>query len=303
MNKYKKEKRIRYMLYLQKFFFLFKSKKKLILMFLYFIALIISVLFIYKGEYGSIPENELIYMKSNDPEMGLDFFYFLQGSGLTLTMFILTSIIIPNIISSDFLSYNNNKFDNLLITRITTDKYNKTEKNFNFIATFIVILLTHLITLIVIHLFCFKISFSINEIYLDATRQTNLFSNSLMLSLIIYIILSSLGYALFSNFIFSLQAYIKNIYLYRTLGICTSLILYIGASVLSRYLYDFTGSMLFATIAYFINVSNILSPGIIKSPILSNNSILFYIGTSFLYCLITLILFKVKGKNKYVYDK
>lgn len=242
-------------------------------------------------------------MKSNDPEMGLDFFYFLQDSGLTLVMFILTSIIIPNIVSSDFLLYSSNKFDNLLITRITTDQYNKVAKNLNFIITFIIILFTHLITLIVIHLFCFKILFSINEIYLDATRQTNLFSNSLMLSLIIYIILSSLGYALFSNVIFSFQAYVKNIYLYRTLGICTSLILYIGSSVLSRYLYDFTGSILLATIAYFINVANIISPGIIKSPILSNNYLLFYIGTSFLYCLIALILFELKEKNKYVYDK
>lgn len=291
------------MIYLQKFFFLFKSKKKLTLMLLYFITIMISIFITFKSVYGTIPENELMYMKANDPEMGLDFFYYLQDSGLTLILFVLTSIFVPNIISSDFLLYNNNKFDNLLITRITTNKYNETEKAFNFIASFIVILFTHLLTLITIHLFFFKISFSINEIYLNATRQTNLFSSSLMLSLIIYIILSSLGYALFSNFIFSLQAYIKNIYLYRTLGICTSLILYIGASVLSRYLHDFTRSMLFSTIAYFINVSNIISPGIIKSPILSNNYVMFYIGTAFLYCFIALILFEVMERNKYVYDK
>lgn len=291
------------MLYLQKFLFIFKSKKKLTLMFLYFIAIIMSIFIVYKGAYGSISENELIYMKSNDPEMGLDFFYYLQDSGLTLIMFILTSIIIPNIISSDFLLYNNNKFDNLLITRITTNNYNKIEKVFNFIISFMVIMVTHLITLIIIHLFFFKISFSINEIYMNATRQTNLFSNSLMISLITYIILSSLGYAIFSNFIFSLQAYIKNIYLYRTLGICTSLVLYIGASVLSKHLYDSTGSMLFSTIAYFVNASNIISPGIIKSPVLNNNYIMFYIGTVFFYCLITLILFEIKERNKYVYDK
>lgn len=291
------------MIYLQKFFFLFKSKKKLISFLVYSIAIIVSVFIMYKSAYGSIPENELLYMKSNDPEMGLDFFYFLQDSGLTLILFVLTSIIIPNIISSDFLLYSNNKFDNLLITRIATDKYNKTAKKLNFIITFLIILFTHLIILIIIHLFYFKISFSINEIYLNATRHTNLFSNSLMLSLIIYIILSSLGYALFSNLIFSFQAYVKNIYLYRTLGLCISLILYIGSSVLSKCIYDFTGSMLFSTIAYFINVVNIISPGIIQSPILNNNYVLFYIGTAFLYCLIAFILFEVKEKNKYVYDK
>ncbi len=291
------------MLNLQKFFPLFKSKKKIILLSIYFIVIITSILIVYNSEYGSISQNELLYMKSNDPEMGLDFFYLLQDSGLTLIMFLLICIILPNIITSDFLSYNNNRFDNMLITRTTTHKYNKMTKRFNFFTTFFLILLTHLVTIIIIHMFCFKISFSMNDIYLNATRQTTLFSNSLFISLIIYIILSSIGYSLFSNFIFSLQTFVKNIYLYRSLGICISLILYIGSSVLTKCLYDLTGNTLLPTFAYFINIANIISPGIIKSPILNNNYILFYIGTFLLYYFITFILFDIKEKNKYVYDK
>lgn len=291
------------MSYLQTFFFLCKSKRKLTLLLLYFSILAIGIFINFKSVYGFIPNDELTYMKSNDPEMGLDFFYYLQDSGLTLFMFVLTTIVIPNIFSSDILLYTNHKFDYFLITRISTKSYNISLKFFNFIVSFIFILLTHLFTLIIIRLFFFKISFSINEIYLNASRQTNLFSNSLILSFILYILLSSLGYALFSNFIFSLQSFIKNIYLYRTLGICTSLILYIGASVLSKFLYDFTGSMLLSTVAYFINVSNIITPGIIKSSILNHHYIMFYIGTAFLYYLITLILFEIKEKNTYVYAK
>ena len=225
--------------------------------------------------------------------MGLDFFYYLQDSGLTLILYALTTLIVPNIISADFLLYEHNKFNHFLITRMSSSLYHKKERRFNFLATFILILLTHLLTILIIHLFFFKISFSINPIYMNATRQTCLLSSSLLLNLIIYMVLSSLGYALFSHFLFSLQYFIKNVYLYRTLGLLVSLILYIGASVLSHTFYNTSGSLL-ATLAYFLNIINILTPSIIKSPVLNNNPHLFYIGTALLYYLLSSILFGMR---------
>lgn len=278
---------------MKQFFYLFKSKKKLLLFSIYFTAVIVGIFISYKGAYGSIPNNEMILMKSKDPEMGLDFFYYLQDSGLTLILYVLTTLIVPNIISADFLLYNHNKFDQLMITRMSSSLYHKKERQFNFLATFILIFITHLLTILIIHLFFFKISFSINPIYMNATRQTNLLSGSLLLNLIIYIILSSMGYALFSHFLFSLQYFIKNVYLYRTLGLLISLILYIGASVLSHAFYNTSGSLL-ATLAYFLNIINILTPSIIKSPVLNNNPHLFYIGTAILYYLLSSILFGMR---------
>mgnify|MGYP003290275440 FL=1 len=244
---------------MKQFFYLFKSKKKLLLFSIYFIIVIAGIFISYKGAYSSIPKKEMILMKSKDPEMGLDFFYYLQDSGLTLILYVLTTLIVPNIISADLLLYEHNKFNHFLITRMSSSLYHKKERQFNFLATFILILITHLLTILIIHLLFFKISFSINPIYMDATRQTNLLSSSLFLNLIIYIILSSIGYALFSHFLFSLQYFIKNVYLYRTLGLLVSLILYIGASVLSHTFYNTSGSLL-ATLAYFLNIINILTP-------------------------------------------
>ena len=278
---------------MKQFFYLFKSKKKLLLFSIYFIAVIIGIFISYRVAYGSIPNNEMILMKSKDPEMGLDFFYYLQDSGLTLILYVLTTLIAPNIISADFLLYDHNKFNHFLITRMSSSLYHKKERRFNFLATFILILITHLLTILIIHLFFFKISFSINPIYMNATRQTNLLCSSLLLNLIIYMILSSIGYALFSNFLFSLQYFIKNVYLYRTLGLLVSLILYIGASVLSHTFYNTSGSLL-ATLAYFLNIINILTPSIIKSPVLNNNPHLFYIGTALLYYLLSSILFGMR---------
>lgn len=278
---------------MKQFFYLFKSKKKLLLFSIYFIVVIVGIFISYKGAYGSIPNNEMILMKSKDPEMGLDFFYYLQDSGLTLIFYVLTTLIVPNIISADFLLYDHNKFNQFMITRMSSSLYYKKERQFNFIATFILILITHLLTILIIHLFFFKISFSINPIYMNATRQTNLLSGSLLLNLIIYIILSSIGYGLFSHFLFSLQYFVKNVYLYRTLGLLVSLILYIGASVLSHTFYNTSGNLI-ATLAYFFNIINILTPSIIKSPILNNNPHLFYIGTALLYYLLSSILFGMR---------
>ena len=278
---------------MKQFFYLFKSKKKLLLFSIYFIAIIIGIFISYKGAYGSIPNNEMILMKSKDPEMGLDFFYYLQDSGLTLIFYVLTTLIVPNIISADFLLYDHNKFNHFLITRMSSTTYHKKERQFNFFATFILILITHLLTILIIHLFFFKISFSINPIYMNATRQTNLLSGSLLLNFIIYIILSSIGYALFSHFLFSLQYFIKNVYLYRTLGLLVSLILYIGASIFSHTFYNTSGSLT-ATLVYFFNIINILTPSIIKNPILNNNPHLFYIGTALLYYLLSSILFGMR---------
>ena len=278
---------------MKQFFYLFKSKKKLLLFSIYFIVVIVGIFISYKGAYASIPNNEMILMKSKDPEMGLDFFYYLQDSGLTLILYVLTTLILPNIISADFLLYEHNKFNHFLITRMSSSLFCKKERRFNFLATFILILMTHLLTILIIHLFFFKISFSINPIHMNATRQTNLLSSSLLLNLIIYMILSSIGYALFSHFLFSLQYFITNVYLYRTLGLLVSLVLYIGASVLSHTFYNTLGSLL-ATLAYFHNIINILTPSIIKSPVLNNNPYLFYIGTALLYYLLSSILFGMR---------
>lgn len=278
---------------MKQFFYLFKSKKKLLLFSIYFIVVIVGIFISYKGAYASIPNNEMILMKSKHPEMGLDFFYYLQDSGLTLILYVLTTLILPNIISADFLLYEHNKFNHFLITRMSSSLYHKKERQFNFLATFILILMTHILTILIIHLFFFKISFSINPIYMNATRQTNLLSSSLLLNLIIYMILSSIGYAIFSHFLFSLQYFIKNVYLYRTLGLLVSLILYIGASVLSHTFYNTSGSLT-ATLAYFLNIINILTPSIIKSPVLNNNPYLFYIGTALLYYLLSSILFGMR---------
>lgn len=115
---------------MKQFFYLFKSKKKLLLFSIYFIIVIAGIFISYKGAYSSIPKKEMILMKSKDPEMGLDFFYYLQDSGLTLILYVLTTLIVPNIISADLLLYEHNKFNHFMITRMSSSLYHKKERSF-----------------------------------------------------------------------------------------------------------------------------------------------------------------------------
>lgn len=285
--------------YTSQLFDFIKTKRKVLLILLYLIIVVAGVLISYILEYGSIPLAELKYMKESDPEMGLDFFYFLQDSGLVLIIFLASTTILPNLISTDFLKFRINKFDTFILTRTSNVKYTKCCIKFNFILTFILILCSQIIILITIQLFCFDISFEVNQVYLDATRNATIFSNSLFISLIVYTILSCIGYGVFSNFLFSLQAFVNNIYLYRTLGLCVALTLYIGSFVITKVIYDIGGGFFIATLAYFLNITNLITPGIIKSPILNDTPILFYIGTITLYYIISKIFFDIKKKRNY----
>lgn len=280
--------------YIVQTFKIMATKKKIVLFVLYLFLILVGVLFAYKQEYGSIPFEELNYMKNMDPEMGLDFFYLLQDSGLILIIFLSFITLLPNIISTDFVQFKNSKFSYMIVTRITNTKYQKWKIKGNLMMSFLVIALSQVFILIIIQLFCFDLTFEINPIYLSATRHTTIFSNSLMLSLVLYIGLSSIGYSVLSNLIYSLRGFRNNIYLYRTLGLFITLVLYIGSSILTRAIFELSGNMLITTMISFFNISNILSPGIIISPILNHTPILFYIGTIVLYSLLSVFLQNLK---------
>ena len=79
---------------MKQFFYLFKSKKKLLLFSIYFIVVVAGIFISYKGAYGSIPEKEMILMKSKDPEMGLDFFYYLYYMSLQHSLYPISLVLI-----------------------------------------------------------------------------------------------------------------------------------------------------------------------------------------------------------------
>ncbi|MFR1688159.1 MAG: hypothetical protein ACLSVX_13370 [Massilimicrobiota timonensis] len=249
-----------------------------------------------------MPVEELKYLKSTMPELGLEFFYTIHDPGIILPLFIITVAMIPNIISIDFLKYKQNKFKYLLVNRISYKKLKKFFRYVNFIYSFIFAFISQIVVLIVIHLFCFEISFDTSTFY-NLSEQVTKFSNSVLLNLIVYIFLSSFGYAIFSHFIYSLQTVVKNTYLYKSLGIFISLILIIGPGVLTNVTHGICGNLI-ATLSYFLCVTNLLNPGTIITPILDESMyIFFYIGAIIIYYLMAFYFFEIGEKREYQYDK
>ena len=100
------------MFYLKQFCCLLKEKRKLLILFLYYALIVACIFFYYHKEYGAIDVKELEVIKT-DPVLGLNFFYTLQQPGMTLIKFLLTCLLVPNIISADFLVLKHNQFVNV----------------------------------------------------------------------------------------------------------------------------------------------------------------------------------------------
>lgn len=284
------------MFYLKQFCCLLKAKRKLLILFLYYALIVACIFFYYHKEYGAIDVKELEVIK-NDPVLGLNFFYTLQQPGMTLIKFLLTCLLIPNIISADFLVLKHNHFTDFIKTRISTKSYFQAAKFINFISTFLITLLMHLVTLLVIHLFFFKITF--HQVNIPVESILNMFSSNILMNLMIYILLSSLGFAVFSHFVYALQAFIKNTYLYRTMGLMSALILYTGSFLLVKLAFDLHLGIVVRIILYMTCIPNILVPGMEESVYIGQYRLVHYLGTLVLYLIVSNILFTLRERWEY----
>lgn len=270
------------------FIHLLKRKRKIILLIIYTCFVFISVLMHYYSEFGKIPSDEMILMKK-DTWMGLSLFYEMQDAGFVLYLYLLMALLIPNILSIDFLKYKRNHFDYMLKTRVSLKKYIRKTRLSNFITTFSIIFMTHLIVLLFIHLFLFKIGFKTGD---PDIRRVNVFYSSELISLIIYIIFSSTGYAVFSDFLYSLQLFITNTYLYRLTGIICSIGLYLGSAVITRLLSFINVPDLLLHITNSLSIGNLITPGMYKSVALNTSPYLAFMGSVILYTLISNIIYR-----------
>ena len=168
------------------------------------------------------------------PNLGLSFFYRdVQEIGFNLLYAFLLLLLIPNLYAYQTLKEKNNSFNTMIIHRISFKKYFKREIINNFVKTFIVVMLIYIYTLIIINFFV-PIEFNLssidwNYVYDPAyQRYYELFSNNSFVSTMIYIIFVSLGYAVFSSFVLSLQFFVNNLYIFRIIGI---VVLIVGVTI------------------------------------------------------------------------
>lgn len=267
-----------------------QKKEKIIILLILVIGTLVSV---------QISSSEYSGLLQNGGRFGLQFYYTVMSAGIVIWIFILFILIVPNLWAVDFLTDKNSKFSNILKTRFGTTKYIKKSFLTNYIISTLTILIVQLIILLYIHIFLAPIKFDIN-VTPDLTTDASTFVNSEFLNLLIFIIFNSIGYGVFSNFIFSLQLFVKNIYVFRVLGVAVGLILYTGPVLLAK---TFSFIPILEKLISNFFIGYLINPGVITTTqIFQTNPFITYIVSIIIYSSICIVFMKIFIKREYMYD-
>jgi len=230
------------------------------------------------------------------PAYGLLTFYNIQSTAFSIVFYFLALFVIPNIFSVQIVVEKQNTYSQFLKTRIGSYNYHLTNLITNSVLTFLFMIGLEILLLLYIHIYLYPISFTPHSI---ETVTMGLVPNPLW-NLVLYILLSALGYAVFSNFIMSLKNIINNPYIYRGTGIIIGIILSVLPVLIGVTIYRSTGIRVFDLFS-IIYLPTLLLPGVegfgAFTPYL-HPFVLYLLSMGF-YSSITYMLLRIFNKQEY----
>ena len=255
------------------------SKKKVLIV----SFLLVILMIYYLGTYYS---DGLYHNKTN---YGAYIFYTLNSF---LPFYLLLAFLSNNLVTSNFYQNKYSKFQNMIIPRTGFKKRILYEMKTVLFSSIIVRLMIHIFTLIVIHLFFSEIHFQGFESSAFVALNTNA-----TISLLLYIVYSTVGFAIFSLFLYSLIYFIKNKYIYNVSGIIILVVLTVSIALIGNSLYAHQVNVkLFNPILEAINPLSLLIPGLETSTaITSINEVNLYFGYTCIMFLIYSCIFNFIG--------
>lgn len=277
------------------FFNLVKLKNIKIILPVLFIGVVLVTIFSYYIEYSNVSTEQFEIMKKEMPELGLNLYYTIQDAGLTLVYFVLMITFSPNIFASHCLEIRNSKYLQMIMTRIGYVNAIKGEICATFLISMFINIIANILILFVIHLFLLPIHFGTVEVVEGVYDLSILFSNNQLISIFIYILFSSIGYGVFTCFIYSLQTYVRNIYLFRSLGLILGILLVIFPSFISQII----NVPILSTMLYFFSVWAMLTPGI--GIIIPFSPFIVFIGSIAMYSIVILVLLEIRKRKFELY--
>lgn len=238
-----------------------------------------------------LPSTEDFYPGS----FGIYSFYKLFNMDTFIFFFASIFIIAPNIASIKL--YQKKKgFLKFLLIRISAKQYLNKSLFQSFVSGFFLLLSVELTILVIMHLFY-------DSIFLSLTQETNIyFSMNAISELIIFLIISSIGFGIFLAFLTCLAAFIKNEYLCRSSGIIiliVSMLLYplIGSTIVPFLLNHIPKNIPVRSLCSFILPTNLISPGttfVKEAPYTGWYS---FIGSLIFYGILLFYMYKKLTKN------
>lgn len=270
----------------------FLSKEKLFLVTVTFIFIIIGTIYSFQQSIFSSPGYQEAY-----PNAGLEFFYSLYRIGTNPFLFILLMLLLPNIMAYDFLNMHQTRSAYMIETRLTRRHYYLEVSIKNILLTFGVITLIQVGLLIFCHVFLIPIHFQ-SMTYPDGYYiTTQLLCPIEVINLILFITLTSLGYALMSSVILALQTFITNKYVYRCCGVIIGILLVLIPALIQGYLP-------IPEAAFLIQINNLVALGLehVRENPFGLSHLALYAICFFIYAIVSSLCFQILLKRRETND-
>lgn len=270
---------------------LYLNQKKLFIFTVIIFFILLSLFFAFKD---SIYKEPIYYQ--DYPSAGLEFFYYVHSVGQNPYHFICLLLLLPNIVSADYLTYIQKHTTYLIETRLTQKQFYRHTFLFNILMTFIIVFFIECLVLIVIHIFYLPIVFQ-NTIYPEHYHAiTQLISSHEIINLLLFIPMTAFGYSLISALLMTLSTWIHNVYVYRCIGVVIGIGLVLFPAFLQIYIP-------IDNLAYIIQIQNFVGlgiEGVIDNP-LSMSHMMMYILCTFIYVCVILCLAYIQEKRRAIY--
>lgn len=265
---------------------IFNRKKRVIFLICSYLYVVIATILYAKTEYGSL---------ASVPKeaSGLNFFYGTQGSFSSALLFFFYISVMPFLYSHNIISAKNNHFDNLMITRLGSQKrYRLKAIVMNIVYSGGIFLSYRILELVVSVMIINPINFT-EETRSLFDQLPYVFSTNSILNLVFYLILSTIGAIVFASFILSIGLFLKNSVLYYAVGLIASLFFSLVPGLLMGLLNirSFIGSLFMNSVSF----DTLFTPGIrtLGSYAPKFNAWVPFAGSVFFFGLVTFILYKV----------
>lgn len=229
-------------------------------------------------------------------------FYTFNGCGLFLPFYIFLAFLSNNFLLDNFYKNKQTKFQNFIITREGHKKRMIKEIKLVLIFSFLLRIILHFIVFFTISEFYAKIKLiHVGDIsYYPETFFA--FSNNSVVSFFLFILYSSIGFSIFSLFLYSIMDFIKNQYIYKASGVLLSVLLVIIPAFLGNIFFAEAGPRCYleTSFMYLIYSAGLLCPGIevlkVNSYYLANN--IYFLISSISFLLISILLISIGYKQR-----
>lgn len=245
--------------------------------------------------------NEFNIFNSN--KVGLEMYYAFNGCGLFLPFYILLAFLSNNFVIDNFYKNRQTNFQNFIITREKHKKRVGKEIKLVLLSSFLLRIILHCIVFFVIDNFYSKIVLTHTGDISYYPETFFAFSNNSMISFFLFILYSSIGFSIFSLFLYSVIDFVKNQYIYKASGILFSILLVLLPAFLGNIFFASAGprSYLETGFLYTIYSAGLLCPGIevlnVNSYFLANNIYFFVSAISFLLISTCFISYSYKRRK------